>query len=79
MPFDIRFQDTALSEFKALRTFDQRHIADEIKDKRTHEPTSASRNRKQMASMSPLYALPLRQSTQTQTDGFGEKGGHLLS
>jgi hypothetical protein len=45
MPFDIRFQDTAHTEFKALRAFDQRRIADEIKDKLTHEPTSASRNR----------------------------------
>src|SRR5688572_27971603 len=48
MAFQIEISDLAESELKAIRVFERRTIVDQIKAQLSHQPMTATRNRKRL-------------------------------
>jgi mRNA-degrading endonuclease RelE of RelBE toxin-antitoxin system len=55
MTYDVRLQGNALDEVRRLRPFDQRRIADEMRNQLVHEPAVVSKNRKCLLGLTPGF------------------------
>jgi mRNA-degrading endonuclease RelE of RelBE toxin-antitoxin system len=55
MAYDIELTDLAVQELKAIRVFERRRIVDEVKRQLSHNPLSATRNRKRLEAASPRF------------------------
>lgn len=55
MGYEIDISESALSELKGLRVYDQRRIATEIHGQLSNQPTVTTRNKKCLSGVSPDF------------------------
>ena len=53
--YEIEITDLAVEELKDIRVYDRRRVADAIRNQLTHQPTVATRNRKQLDAAVPEF------------------------
>jgi mRNA-degrading endonuclease RelE of RelBE toxin-antitoxin system len=53
--YEILIQELAAEEIGSLRPFEQRRVMDEIEEQLTNEPNTASRRRKCLVGLKPLF------------------------
>src|SRR3954447_9920619 len=55
MAFEVELTKTAVKELKALRPFEQRRIVGEIESQLPSQPTTPTRNRKELLGLTPGF------------------------
>lgn len=55
MPYEISIEELAAVELEALRVFDERRIVQAIEEQLSHQPTTVTRRRKRLDSLTPSF------------------------